>query len=467
MGDRMNWLFGLFLFEILLFFFAFIISGQDIMAPSVMFCTMFVISTTFCVPYINRWNINYSVETVTIIFTGIFVYICAEIFVRYMHLTLRRKYITYPLYRGETGWPKYEINTGVLAVVILFNLIVIYLYYAEIVRVVNANGFKNWNIFYAYRLISLGKGVENASGMVSINRIIIHLAKLVKVSGYVAMFAFFNNRIARYKSNNHIYFLLIMIQSLLPGLLSGGRNEVIRFICAAIVEYYILWHQKNGWQRNYSYKYIIRGASIFFAGIFLFYYAADFIGRGSDNSIFGYAAVYLGSGIVLFDMYCKSGQISKIFWGEESFYGLYGILSNFGFSQPTGDVSLEFRSSGQLNSNIYTFFRRPLNDFGIVGMYIFTAMVSFLFSWLYFCKIRNKSRGFKTDCYVLVYGFLYYWIISAPIEQRSCNYISPDSIETVLMIIIGYLFLFRINRRRMDCGGRSDAIGRQGIKHYG
>ena len=438
----MNWLFVLFMFEIILFALTYFLSGQDIMAPSSIFCIMFIVSTIFCFPYIKVWEIHYSVEAFLLIVVGIFTYILAENIVRSMSMNHRKQLIEHCSERETVDWPIIKIKQLTLILIILFNLLITFVYYLEIVNVVASYGFGSTNIIAAFRHISIG-GSTKIESSASINRMVIHLIKIVKASGFVASFVLMSNKLGKQKKDN-VYFFIITIQSLLPGLLSGGRTEIIRLISAILVEYYILWHQKNGWRKNNSITYVKLGAKILLIGIPLFYFLASVIGRSSSGNIFYYSAVYLGSGIVLFDLFCKSPNVGNQIWGQES---LHDLMSTLGVNVLGGKNSLEFRSSGELNSNIYTFFRRPLSDFGVAGMCLFTAIIAIVFSWIYFCKIKGRKRNIKTDYYILMYGFLFYWIISSSTEQRSVNYISADHAEIMLLIIIGYKFTIYLNRK--------------------
>ena len=74
-------------------------------------------------------------------------------------------------------------------------------------------------------------------------------------------------------------------------------------------------------------------------------------------------------------------------------------------------------------------------------MCIFVALVAVLFAAIYYGKIKNKNRTTKTDHYVLVYGFMYYWIVCSAIEQRSVNYLSADAIVIIIFTILLYQFL--------------------------
>lgn len=437
----MNWFFILLLFEIFLFILAYIISGKDIMAPSVIFCVMFFISSIFCIPYIERWKIYYGIESFAIIVVGIFSFIFAEFLTRIFckRITGNMKADYNKPIQENNNWPVYDFNHIFFIAVIAFNAVILILYLLDILRVTKSSGMSGSDITKSialYRHISVG-GTTSLNIDSSVNRLLIHLIKLVKSSGFVAQFILISNVMVKYKKNRSLY-IIIIIQSVLPGLISGGRTEAIRLLSAILADYNILWHQRNGWYRNNSAKFIKIGLCTLSLGIPIFYFLGTLIGRGGQN-IFETSAVYLGSGIALFNVFCNTrSSIKNLFFGEESLFGIYELLSNFGFNFPSRNVALEFQSSGELVSNLYTFFRRPLNDFGIIGMCVFTGIIAAAFSWLYFYKIKDKKRNYKTDIFSLIYGFMFYWIISASSEQRSVNYFSADYIEIMVLIIIEY-----------------------------
>ena len=66
----MNAIYLLLLFGIILFGLSYCLSGRDIMAPSVIMCAMFVISTFFAIMNIKNWKIDYSLDSVLILVAG-------------------------------------------------------------------------------------------------------------------------------------------------------------------------------------------------------------------------------------------------------------------------------------------------------------------------------------------------------------------------------------------------------------
>ena len=150
----------------------------------------------------------------------------------------------------------------------------------------------------------------------------------------------------------------------------------------------------------------------------------------------------IGYPIYLFDLYVKNPSTPVVF-GEESLIGVNTFLSKyFGMDVFVRNVNLEFRyKNGYYLGNVYTFFRRPLHDFGFFGMLIFTALVALLFSWIYYGKIKWKSRTVSTDCWSIVYGYLFYWVVASSIVQYSQTYISLNVLILILIMVVGYHLL--------------------------
>lgn len=136
--------------------------------------------------------------------------------------------------------------------------------------------------------------------------------------------------------------------------------------------------------------------------------------------------------------------IQRSEFGEETLINLKKVANIFGIGGTSTSYNLEPRVLGNLTSNVYTFFRRPLHDFGIVGMYIFTILVGLLFCWIYYRKIKSKERSIRVDCWVLAYGYLYYWIFASSILQYGMSYLSVGCILTILIIVALYLLITKV-----------------------
>ena len=433
----MSGLLILVVFELALFLLAFTVSGKDIMAPSVVMCIMFLISTMFALLNVEKWNIKYDFASVMILTSGILVFIIAENAFRYIFCgQLRGKRVI-----REYHDVKYiHINSYVLVMTILFDLIVCLIYFKQIMSIVGGNLTNISSYFLAYRRIGISNLKYQDGQMVS--GAITQIMKVVIATGYISSYIFINNWISNMKrGKEQVLHIVIVFLSIIPSVMTGGRTGILKMISAMLIYYYILWHQKNGWTRNLSWKYIRIGIIGFLLGCPIFYNSLVLLGRSTNRQFVDYISDYVGSSIVLFDDYVKNPIKCEAF-GEETLFGVKKLLGFLGFGESSQAYNLEFRSVGIGSSNVYTFFRRPLHDFGLVGMYIFVMCVAFLFSWIYFKHIKYQKQE-KCELWVLAYGYLYYWIVCSSIVQYSVNYISVGAVLIISMIVI----LFRIVRK--------------------
>lgn len=430
----MNYIYLLLIFELILLIWSFLLNGQDIMAPSAIMCAMFVLSTVFAIMNIEAWGIDYSLEAVLLLSTGLLVFILAETFFRIVFVKKKKE-----IKQGDTQFYEIPVQMWMIVFLIVFNLAVSFWYYIEIKNIVGNGQGNVFELFASYRRMNVSNLANSKSE--SISTLLNQFLKVVKASGYISVYMALNKFFCKGKKGQTLGLLIVAATSLIPSIMIASRAEFLKFFSAILIEYYILWHQKHGWDRVFSWKYIKIGLIILLVGIPVFYNSLHLMGRGStEMTMMEYASEYVGSSIQLFDLYIKEPVPCNSF-GEETLVGIRKVLGILGIQSASKSSNLEFRLLGEDKSNVYTFFRRPLHDYGLVGMYIFTILVAFLFAWLYYCKIKNRAGGKKTDCWVLIYGYLYYWMVSSSILQYSQSYISVGAALIIAAIIIGYLIM--------------------------
>ena len=77
----------------------------------------------------------------------------------------------------------------------------------------------------------------------------------------------------------------------------------------------------------------------------------------------------------------------------------------------------EYRYLDNVNfGNVYTFFRRYLQDFGAFGMAIMTIITSFIFSYMYNCKICGKKLTYRRMLTIIEYEY------NDIIQEGACIY---------------------------------------------
>ncbi|MCC8101275.1 MAG: oligosaccharide repeat unit polymerase [Clostridiales bacterium] len=441
----------LFVGETILLILAYVITGNDILAPSVLMCIMFVISTFVAILNFANWEYGtteYSMQATLLILTGLFCFIAAE--------TLTRILINKSKQKGNRGrsinqnkkvthreLKTIDISAGKIVIVIFFDIVVCVLYYYAIREVVGTS-YSGMQVFAAYRRL----GVSDMSGedVTRVSGLIPQLTNVVVVSGYVAGYVLINNLLFGDRNKRRqLGLVIIVILSLLPGTMVAGRTQYLRIFIGLLFYYYILWNQKHHWKKNLSYKMIRIGIIALAVGIPAFYYSLNLLGRlGNKRTMFQYVSSYLGSSIFLFGKYVEN-PVSRTLWGEESLVGIRKILSFLGVGAASTSYNLEFRSVGAYTSNVYTFFRRPLHDFGLVGMYIFTALVAVFFAYMYWGKIKGAARNHKTNMWVLSYGYLFYWIFVSSISQYSQSILTIGTAVKIILLLLGYWFVTKVH----------------------
>ena len=430
-------LYVLFIFEFVLFLQAFILSNKDILAPTCTMSIVFIISTFACILNIDNWNINFSIETTLIIILGLLSFFLAELSIiwRYRY----KKLCYYNLKKLiANDFSPIDFSLTVIMLLFIVNIATSVWYYQEITRIVGAYNFFSGNILHSFRVVSTN---EQFSGE-SINFFLNQILKFVKGESYALLYIFIRNMfVGSIHKKKNIVLLLTLIASIVPTILTGARGGILQLLSAAAIFIYIVWHQKLGWDRNLSYKFLKWSilALIVFAPIF--YFSTFWIGRTINTELFSYLSIYVGSGIEGFNLYVGDRVSTPRYFGEETFLGLRGVLQSWGLAGYVGTPFLEVRSMNGHLTNIYTFFRRPDHDFGLLGMCIFTFLVSFLLSIIYYKEVKFGDYR-KNTTYVLTYGYLYYWIIYSSLEQWSQTIISL----TMLMPIFFMIFTYNILR---------------------
>lgn len=420
---------------VLLFLIAYVVSNRDILAPSVVMTIMFILSYSFAIPNLGKWNIDYSGEASLITLSGIFVFIIAEVFLS--ALFFRKKVNSYP-----EQYASDNLNNSKLVLLVILNLIIVLWYFFKIRSIV---GGDISDTFLNYRRLGIdnlnGKNVETVGGIIQ------QFLKIVEGSGYVSGYILMKRTVWEQKGKFTTFLLIsLIIISVLPSSFGAGRTQILKLLSAILIFYYILWHQKNGWDRNLSWKMIRVGLSGLIVGIPGFYYSLALLGRSTNRTLFDYVADYISSGILLFSDYLKS-PVPRVMAGEESLFNLFKFLNFLGLTEKSQSYNLEFRKLGVGYSNVYSFFRRPLHDFGLIGMYMFVALIAIFFAYMYFGKIKNKPLSPSTTRWTLIYGYFYYWIVSSSIIQYSTAYVAVGTVLNLVVILLLYNFLSGNQRR--------------------
>lgn len=413
-----------------IFYITYILVGKDLLSPPIVFIGMFIVSTIFAIVNVKNWNIDYSFKAAFLIVTGCIVFAIPSI-ITYIKLK------GYKLSQIDTSIV--EIQYWKVALTIILDIIILYLYQKEIQKIANIGGYEGTNYQYFFR--------ESTSyeGTLSVTTSIRMLMKFIDASAYIYAYAFIKNLfILKEKNIRSLLYIIPVILFVVKTLMSGGRLDILKIIAFCIVISYVLTCRKKSWNSLVSMKYIKIGIIIIILGIPTFYSMLSFTGRSTTRTMFESVSTYAGGPIQHFNQFVNDPPEKSDFFGNETLTPILNLLGDYKIIDYHNVVHLEFRQLGVTKGNVYTFFRRLLQDFGYFGMYFCTILVSMFFTIIYYFEIRCSRRSKESSVYILIiYAYLFYWIVFASIEQYSMIIISVQTILTLISIYL--LKIFNMN----------------------
>ena len=330
-----------------------------------------------------------------------------------------------------------------IVLLLVFCAVCLFLQYREEMRIAADAGFNgSGNFITYYRNAAV---IDASKAEQQINGILRQFLKVVTVSGYVCLFLFINNVIVyKDRQKKNIFFLFVVLLACARAFMAASRLDILKYMIYAVAVTYILMKKKHNWRWNINLKVVKYGILLMAVTLPAFYLVSGSIGRTTQQgkTMFEYLSVYIGSSINAFDLYVKNPPATAEGWGGECFTGFQGFFERWGFTDKKEIASgiLGFVENENFRTNVYTFFRRPLQDFGVVGMYVFTFAVSGIFSILYHSVIQKSrsSRGAAANLQIMIYGYLFMWIACSFMEQYSFTILTPSLPFIFLLFYIIY-----------------------------
>lgn len=399
------------------------------MSPTCVLALVFALSTIAALINISNWNIEFSGLTTIYLISGMLVFAMTECVMSRLinHVkSLRKDY-----FEIENIY----INDLLVFFAFFFELLMIFLMYKDICRITGTSGVQSLQIFRRYQMAA------NNGLSTRLSTYVVLLNRFMRAISYISIFVYINNSICSKVSRRKVILLVIGGYILFGCYMNSSRGELIRLITYTIIVAYCCSMNKYDWKKNLSYKFMKRGTMILMMFVPLFYMLSNLIHRVSkDLTAFDYMCSYIGGGIQCFNLYVQKPVFSN--GALETMSGMQSLLLRIGVINSAKSTHMEFRwLTPTMHGNTYTFFRAPLHDFGYSGMLIFTAIVSFLFSYLYYGCIKRKKCSIFT---IILYAYLFSWISMSSINQMSITFLSIGVwVEMVFAHIICRYFIRR------------------------
>lgn len=392
-------------------------------------------SVTCAIFNIERWGINLHGNTLFIFVYGTILFLVVSIGTQQYYSRKYRKLRTVSIGIGHITIPKWKI-----AIVIVFDVIVLCLIYYSISRI--ASDFNKYSGFsdmvYNFRYYTAYNAEIQTPMWIN------QLAKILDCSAYIFLYIFINNILShKAKLKYNLCLLLPVFPTIFKSFMYGARVEFLNIIAAAVILYYILWNRKYHWRKSVNIKFILKLFFLSIMTLVLFYTFLSIVGRKTDIGFFNYITNYIGASIHLFDIFMQYTTIDNSEWGSETFRSIHNLLAKlklFGFSH-LSSAHLEFQYYNNINlGNVYTAYRGWIHDFGLIGMSILQVILA-LFYNVFYQRLRWKTKTIKNNSNLIIYAYL---INKLFLHSINSTFFSTLASLNFILIIVLFKFLYSI-----------------------
>lgn len=432
----------LFATVIILFFISFRIFDYEIVSPSVVTTGVFCISTLFTVLNVRNWNVKYSFTAYLIILIGFLLIIFEERAIKaYSMGKLKAVDMSDKIQIIKVD----QIKT---ILIIIVSTICLFVYIRDVIKVGTAGSIFGGSIIYNFNQVrkhGVELGIDAGVGTLTEQ-----LNKVPTVAAYIYMFIIINNLICKDKFKNNKLECVTIIIYFVSIFVSSTRIQYIYMMVYIVVVSFILNRYKKGPRKRVAKKMGISYIKKVFLGVVIglpaFYLIGEFVmKRTTGNTLFSYISAYVGGSVQHFNMYIIDPPEKNIVIGEECFVYLYQSLNQLGLTDYFRTVHLEYRWLSQtIHGNVYTFFRRPIQDFGYIGLFVIILIVFGAYNYWYYLKLRKGSNSSNLYLKIIMFGYLYYPIALFSIDETATGLISLGNFFTYGLIVLMYYFVFKI-----------------------
>ena len=385
---------------------AFYISNKNIMSPSVLLCTGYLLSAICCLMNKKMWNVSIHFNTYLLLNIGIISFLGGQLIYEYNNWKRNRK-----VEQKEYSFKYLKISKYRTLVLLLINLLVLFVYYRTILNIVGNNYSSFSDVMNVFKKKITYENIE-------VPFISVQLVKISKAISYVLLFVIINN----YFYNKKIDFFQIVpiLIYILTTFLVGGRIQLISFIVASLFLVYFNWNKKNGFTLNLSVKFLKILVISFAIFVVIFYFAKNIVGRTTNRNMFEYITEYIGGSIQLLDEYMNEDSLLIDNGRVETFPGIVQSLQKIGFMKNiNAKKQLEFRHviNNMYLGNVYTSLSRVYNDYGYGGIILIQFMYSYIFTGLYYGIKKNSKYTYNNIFGMIFYSYSLYSFLISSIED--------------------------------------------------
>lgn len=232
-------------------------------------------------------------------------------------------------------------------------------------------------------------------GKISFSRWYAYRMVFLQSIGYVSLFLFAYNCIhKKYVAINNILLVPVLIY-IVSIVFTGGRQSFIYFVIFGIVTSSFEICRKYNWTTKGT-KVVVYIYAGFLAFFLLLFVSMGILGHkiASPLDTLRVLGHYAGTNISAFDVFLHRDYPDTQYLGTMTLTGVYAKLQSYGYPAPVSYIK-EFTAFDGITTNVYTAFRRYIQDYGFVGFsFIMLILGLWYSSWYQYLKrVSYSSLG--------------------------------------------------------------------------
>lgn len=235
--------------------------------------------------------------------------------------------------------------------------------------------------------------------------------------------------------------------SVVPSAVSAIRTNVLHLIVGLFVAFSI-GCGICGRSRRVKFRSLIIAVFAVYLLVQLFYLAVQLSGRSAYyDSPLDYIEFYLAGSIPALDGFIRSyiapSGISETFSGLQDLAQRFGFIDAVSLKASNHWAVVNYSYDGV--TNIYTFVRPALHDFGFGGLVLYMISLGALFQLLY-----RKALAPRSSASFVVYSYLSYILVESMRDDFFSYWLGLEGLVTLFLLLLCNHFVFAAHEESLD-----------------
>lgn len=398
------------------------VNGRDVLSPSFVLIVFFIVGTAFAFYGNLNWKIEiHDSRFILAILGGLSSILMGEM--------LASKKLSF----ANAFQAKYlNYNYWKVALLVLVNAVIVYLFYKRVYAIAVATGFTGENLQMYVR-------VATSVGGVKFGLFFTFFIWVLQASAFVLFYVFLNNCLIQKKCKlTNVFLLVPVVIYFVQVYFSGARAGLVRFFILVAFLFFFLYRQF--YKKLNVFRTAVAGLSFLFVLLYFFAFLGTLTKKVDESDFLNPVCIYTGSSIIALDDWMQKDLIFESEdVGRASFggvYTLFNILQDKKMHSAPDESN--FVRKGKFSTNIYTGFRAYLSDFGWFGLFGICFFLGYIFRRAYQYVVE-----YPLPLNVLIYTFFlidFIYLLFAP--SITSNLFTPTSVMGLIWIILVYFFMF-------------------------